>query len=70
MEELRIEKCKINREAILGLIKELNKGCFVKKLALVAVNLDEESIAELCEYIESSRYLEDLDLSWNQLQPK
>ena len=50
-------------------MKEMKQNCFVKKLALVAVNFNEESITELCEYVGASRYLEELDLSWNQLQP-
>lgn len=70
LQELRIEKCKIAKDVTLSLMHELKKNCFVKRLALVAVNFDEESIAAFCEYLSNSRYLEDLDLSSNQLSPK
>ena len=50
-------------------MQEMKRNCFVKKLALVAVNFNEESIEELCDFVATSRYLEELDLSWNQLQP-
>ena len=70
LEELRIEKCKINREVTLGLIKAMNKGCFLRRLALVQVSFDDESITEMKKFIEESRYLEDLDISFNFLQPK
>ena len=48
-------------------MKELQKNSCVKRLGLVSVSFDEVSIAVLCEYIEKSRYLEELDLSWNYL---
>ena len=48
----------------------MNKGCFLRRLALVQVSFDEESISELKKFIEESRYLEDLDISFNFLQPK
>ena len=48
----------------------MNKGCFLRRLALVQVSFDEESISELKKFIEESRYLEDLDISFNHLQPK
>ena len=35
LEELRIERCKINKEVTLGLIKAMNEGCFLRRLALV-----------------------------------
>ena len=48
---LKIERCQISREATLALVQTLQEKSYIRTLALVGVNLDEESIAELCVYL-------------------
>ena len=68
VDELRIENCKITKEDSIELCRALNGECYLKKLSLVQANLDEECILELSYYVENNRYIQDLDISKNQLR--
>lgn len=45
----------------------MNQTCFLKKLALMDANLVKDSFFNLCNWIESSKTLIDLDVSFNRL---
>jgi len=62
LEELRLENLKILPNISDKLITMLNERCSISKLGLVDVNLNENSFATLCEYIDYSSYLTELDI--------
>lgn len=75
LEELRITNCRMNvltQEALLESLMESNGyNCRLKKLSLARTGLNNEKNLELmAEMITNSRYLIELDLSWNGLRPK
>lgn len=43
LEELRIENCKMGEEITRGLLTTLLERCYITKLGLVNVNLNEET---------------------------
>ena len=67
---LKIERCQISREATLALIRTLQEKSYIRTLALVGVNFDEQSIEELCQYLQKKTHVEHLDLSDNKLAPR
>ena len=67
---LKIEKCQISKQTTLELVKCLQGKCYIRNLALVGVNFDQESVRELCVYLAKKPYVEDLDLSDNRMDPK
>ena len=68
---LKIEKCQIGKEATMALTECLSaQKSYIRTLALVGVSFDEESIQEMCVYLRSKPYVEDLDLSDNRIEPK
>ena len=67
---LKIERCKISKEATLDLVKSLQNKNYIRTLALVGVSFDLESIKEICAYLQKKPYVEDIDLSDNRLDPK
>ena len=69
LDELRLENCKISKEILLELLQTLNERCYLSKLGLVNVNLTEESFYELCELVEYSGFLEELDIRWAGIRP-
>ena len=46
------------------LIELLNEKHFLSKLALVNINISEDSFYNLCDLVENSPRLEELDISW------
>ena len=48
---LKIERCRVSKEAVFDLIRALQRKCYIKTLALVSVSFDEESIIELCRLL-------------------
>jgi Ran GTPase-activating protein (RanGAP) involved in mRNA processing and transport len=58
--------------AFLGsrIIELLGAGCNLRKLSLVQCYLNENDVAEICRIISGSRFLIDLDLSWNELNDR
>ena len=69
LEELRIENCKTSEEIMTGLIEQLNERCYLKKLGLVNVKINEESFDKLCDFLYYSDTLEELDISWAAVRP-
>ena len=67
---LKIEKCKISKEATFDLISALKERNYVRVLSLVSVSFDAESIEVFCELLEKKNSIEELDLSDNHLDPK
>lgn len=70
LEELRIENCKTSEEIMAQLIEQLNERCYLKKLGLVNVKINEESFDTLCDLVYYSDTLEELDISWAAVRPK
>ena len=66
---MRLENCKISKEVLLDLVQTLNARCYLSKLGLVNVNLTEETFYELCEMVEYSNFLEELDIRWAGIRP-
>ena len=48
---LKIEKCRVSKEATFDIIRALQGKCYIKTLALVSVSFGEESIDELCRLL-------------------
>ena len=51
LEELRIENCKIEKEVTIQLIRILNEKSYIKKLALVDIDIEDESFKEFCQMV-------------------
>jgi hypothetical protein len=49
---------------------QIKHKSFLKKLDLIKANLNEFSIATLCEVIQNSRSITSLDISWNSIVPE
>ena len=43
--------------------------CHLRKLALSNVQITDSNTTQICFIIKDARFLEELDLSWNQLTP-
>ena len=63
LEELRVENCKTSEEIMTGLARQLNERCFLKKLGLVNVKINDESFDILCDFVFYSDTLEELDIN-------
>ena len=48
---LKIEKCRVSKEATFDIVRALQGKCYIKTLALVSVSFGEESIDELCRLL-------------------
>ena len=67
LQDLRIVNCKISSTTSLQLLECLRDDSHLKSLALVNANMKEGHSSVLKEYIEKSKSLENLDISWNYL---
>jgi hypothetical protein len=65
LEELRLINCKISQNALTGLLNILHNRNYLKRLGLVNLSMNENHLKQLIPFIQSSRYLIELDLSWN-----
>lgn len=69
LEELRLINCKISAQATSLVLDSLAERSFVKKLSLVNASVNEPScIKKLVYFMQGSRYLIDLDISWNNIK--
>ena len=69
LEELHLINIKSNFVATLELCKYLRRN-YLRKLSLVDVGLNTESILILSQVVKSSKTLISLDISWNTLKPR
>lgn len=67
IEELRVVSCKIGPLVSASFCNQLSVKCNLRKLALVQTQLSNKSTQDLCQIIKQSRFLIDLDLSWNEM---
>jgi len=69
LEELRLIYCKTNSSVITSLIEEMSEEqCFLKKLSLVNMQLNDNSFRHLQNLIENNRNLKEIDISSNSLK--
>lgn len=69
LEELRLVNCKISAQATTAVLDALMHRSCLKKLGLVNACLKEPScLKKLIQFVRGSRYLIDLDISWNGLK--
>ena len=66
MEEFRLISCKTSPLISLGIVNLFSTGCFIRRLALVEARMNDEMIKPLCEIMEKSRFLIEIDFSWNE----
>ena len=43
--------------------------CFLKSLEIGKAPISKEMLAKLADFMQSSKYIEELDLSWNSMHP-
>jgi hypothetical protein len=67
---LKLINCKIAPDAFNKLIRQINKNCFLRTLALVKSNLNKESLEILSVYLEQNSQIRELDISWNDITAK
>ena len=68
LHELRLVSCTTNTLVTSELINYLVIGrVHLRSLSLVKMHVDKLSLARLATFVENSEYLEDLDVSWNDL---
>lgn len=69
LEEIRLNNCKMGVKALSTVLDCLLEKNFIKKLGLVNAQLNSDTcMAKLCELVNGSRYLFELDISWNGLR--
>ena len=67
-EELKLIDCHINSSHVNHLMELiLDTRCQLRSLALVNANLSDASFEKICQFLEESDYLKELDLSWSKL---
>ena len=52
------------------LLTNLIERSYLRKLSLVEANLNEETMPVLCEFIQTNRCIEAIDISWNKMRPR
>ena len=68
LEELNLIDCRIHSSLLNRLVDLLNEsGTQMRKLGLVNTNHSEASFAKLLTFVETSEYLQELDVSWSKL---
>ena len=70
LEELRFERAVMSPEATRVILEELSQINYLRRFALVSCNLDTKCVRKLIEFVETARYLMELDLSDNHMVPK
>lgn len=66
---MRLENCNTSVEITRELIEMINKRCFIRKLALVDMQINDDSFKTLCQYVDYSEHLIELDISWAAIRP-
>ena len=69
LEVLKIEHCKLEPTISQDLLEMIEKKNQLRSLGLVDFSFTEPSFEILCEIVEDSYHLRELDLSWNQIKP-
>eukprot|EP00347_Sterkiella_histriomuscorum_P002614 403367462 len=70
LEDLKITNCKIISSQTFQILKSIKENSYLRKLSLVKASLSDHCISMLCQILQSSRHLIDLDISWNSLRPQ
>jgi len=69
LEELRIERCDVSKVGLQILLEQLANQNYLRRLALVKVQIDEFAALRIVDFVTHSRYLFELDLSYNHVKP-
>jgi hypothetical protein len=51
-------------------VEALGERSFLSRLALVNINITDDTFLSLCDYVESSEKLEELNISWAAVRPE
>lgn len=51
------------------LLCQFNGNCYLKRFGLVNAGVKDDMMDSLCEFATESSYLEEIDISYNQLSP-
>ena len=70
LQEFRLVSCQTNSHILENMLHEMSLNCNLQKLGLVEAQLTNVHMEYLVEIIISNRFLQDLDLSWNELNTK
>ena len=71
LEELKLIDCHINSSHVYRLMESIVESkCQLRVLALVNASPSESSFDLVCQFLEESDYLKELDLSWSKLDLK
>jgi translation elongation factor EF-Ts len=65
LEELRIENCRVNLDAMESLITTISEQGSLRQLALVQAKMTAETFGILGSYLKSAQYMVELDISNN-----
>ena len=69
LSELRISNCRMSPQVTQELINAICQRCFLKNLEIGRAPISKEMMVKLADYMQSSKHIEELDLSWNSLHP-
>ena len=70
LSELRIIDCNIHCKVIEGLLDlMMETSCQIRTFSLVNVHHSQNSFRKLCQYVQTSRRLRELDASWQCVLP-
>ena len=67
--ELRLVNCKTSERYVNQLLRSLATQNFgLRSLGLISMQLGPPAMEALCDFLERARWLEDLDISWNDFR--
>ena len=69
LSELRISNCRMSPQVTEELINAVCSRCFLKSLEIGKAPISKEMMVKLADYMQSSKFIEELDLSWNSMHP-
>jgi len=70
LEELRLVKCQTTPELIGDMLDFMTEaGTYISRLGLVQAQLASYHVYKLIPFIDASKSLKELDLSWNNMCP-
>ena len=70
LDELKISNCKTSTKAIDGLLELLCKESYIDKLCLQGIPFSDKTMPLICKFIETNKFICNIDLSWNRLTPE
>ena len=69
LQELRISNCRMSPQVTSDLINAISTKCYLKSLEIAKAPISKELMNKIADYASHSKYLEELDISWNSLRP-